>query len=152
MGSRASVIIQRPIDEVFRLTTEHVPEWSNVVAEDEIIEDKGGVGTTFRTVTADRGRRMQFQGIITEHEPPNKTSIHMVGDQFDIQVKYKFTDLGAEGTRVLQGPKVSGKGMAGFFFKFFGWLMRSASCQAAQREMDSLKAFCERSAVDDDGL
>lgn len=56
--------------------------------------------TTFRTVTADRGRRMTFQGIITEYEPPNTLSLHMVGT-FDIAVKYKFTDLGAEGTRVL---------------------------------------------------
>jgi hypothetical protein len=43
---------------------------------------------------------MTFQGIITEYEPPNTLSLHMVGT-FDIAVKYKFTDLGAEGTRVL---------------------------------------------------
>ncbi|MFT5129164.1 MAG: hypothetical protein ACI8W8_002786 [Rhodothermales bacterium] len=73
MESCASVIIQRPIAEVFRLTTKHVPEWSNVVEEDEIVEDKGGVGTTFRTVTSNRGQSIVFRGIITEHEPQAKS-------------------------------------------------------------------------------
>jgi uncharacterized protein YndB with AHSA1/START domain len=146
MESRASVIIQRPIDEVFRLTTEHVADWSSIVTEDEVIDDKGGVGTTFRTVTVDRGRRMVFHGIVTEHEPLKLHSVHMVGEQFQMQVKYTFTDKGAEGVRVLQGTRITGKGILAVIFKLFGRFMIKSGCQAAQRELENLKAYCERQA------
>jgi hypothetical protein len=63
MRNEVSVEIDRPIDEVFRLTNDHVAEWSIIVVEDEIIDKKPeGVGTTFRTVTEDHGKRMEFQG------------------------------------------------------------------------------------------
>ncbi len=63
MRNKGSVEIARPIGEVFRLTSDHVAEWSTVVIEDEVLEEKpGGVGTTFRTVTEENGKRMEFKG------------------------------------------------------------------------------------------
>ncbi len=55
MHSIASIEIDRPIGEVFAYTNEKVAEWSLTVVEDEIIEDKHGVGTTFRCVTEESG-------------------------------------------------------------------------------------------------
>jgi hypothetical protein len=75
LHSLASVEIDRPIDEVFTYTNEKVPEWSLTVVEDEVIEDKSGVGTTFRCVTEERGRRMDFQGVITQWEPRELESL-----------------------------------------------------------------------------
>ena len=66
MKQSACIEIDCPIDDVFRLTNDHVAEWSIIVVEDEVIEQKpDGVGTTFRTVTEERGRRMEFDGIVT---------------------------------------------------------------------------------------
>ncbi|MFT5129163.1 MAG: hypothetical protein ACI8W8_002785 [Rhodothermales bacterium] len=79
----------------------------------------------------------------------------MVSEQIDIAVKYRFSDLGEEGTKVLQGSKVTFKGFIGVIFKLFGFLLRSSSCRAAQEEMESLKRYCEgqpASAMDDHGL
>ena len=46
MKNEASVEIDRPIEEVFRLTNEHIPEWSIVVVEDQVIDEKpDGVGS-----------------------------------------------------------------------------------------------------------
>ena len=56
MRNAASVEIDRPIDDVFRLTNDHVAQWSIIVVEDEILDKKPeGVGTTFRTVTEENG-------------------------------------------------------------------------------------------------
>ena len=53
MQSSGSVEIDKPIDVVFEYTINHVAEWSTIVVEDEVVEEKndGGVGTTFRSVT-----------------------------------------------------------------------------------------------------
>ena len=52
MRNEVSVEIDRPIDDVFRLTIEHVADWSIIVVEDEVLDEQPEcVGTTFRTVT-----------------------------------------------------------------------------------------------------
>ena len=38
MRNEVSIEIDRPIDEVFQLTNDHVAEWSIIVVEDEIID------------------------------------------------------------------------------------------------------------------
>ena len=59
MKTSGSVEIARPIAEVFDYTVNNVAEWSEIVVEDEVIDEKPGhIGTTFRTVTNDRGTRM----------------------------------------------------------------------------------------------
>jgi hypothetical protein len=64
MRNEVSVEIDRPIDDVFRLTNDHVAEWSIIVVDNEVIDRKvDGVGTTFRTVTEDHGKRMESQGV-----------------------------------------------------------------------------------------
>lgn len=143
MLQEASIEIDCPIDEVFRLTNDDVAEWSIIVVEDEMLEEKpGGVGTTFRMVTEDRGSRMEFEGLITRHEPPHVNAIHMKGKMFDIEAEYTFEDLSGR-TRVTQVSSVTGKGLFKVFLAFFGWTMKKSSCKALENELNSLKQYCE---------
>ena len=143
MNTQGSIEIDRPIEDVFRLTNDHVAEWSLVVVEDTVInETPDRVGTTFRSVTEDRGKRMEFQGEVTRWEAPTLSAIHMTGDMFDLDVEYSFEDLG-ERTRVYQTSDVTPKGMIKIFFLLFGWLMKKSSCKALDNELESLKKFCE---------
>src|SRR5262249_17888760 len=85
MQTKMSVEIDRPINEVFDYTTHNVAEWSIIVVKDEVIDEKpGGVGTTFRVTTEENGRRMEFEGLVTRHEPPTAHAVFMKGSQFDI--------------------------------------------------------------------
>ena len=94
MRNEVSVEIGRPIEDVFRLTTERMPEWSIIVVEDEVIDQKPeGVGTTFRTVTEDHGKRMEFQGVITRYDPPHANAVRLTGQAFDIETEFTFEDL-----------------------------------------------------------
>ena len=145
MHSIASVEIDRPIDEVFRYTNGNVADWSLTVVEDELIEDKGGVGDTFRCVTEDKGQRMEFQGTQTLWEPPNKSAISLIGKSFDIQAEYRFEDLDGR-TRVTQESTVSGKGFVKVMFFLFGWMMNKQGCKAVMKELESLKAKLESGA------
>lgn len=87
MKSEVSIEINRPIADVFRLTVEHVAEWSIIVVEDTVIDQKPeGVGTTFLSVTEERGKCMEFQGLVTRHDPPYASSVQLTGGMFDIEV------------------------------------------------------------------
>jgi hypothetical protein len=143
MQSERSIEIDRPIDQVFRLTHEDVAQWSIVVVEDEVIEEKpGGVGTTFRTVTEDHGKRMEFQGVITAYDPPYAFAVELTGQMFDIEAAYTFEALGSR-TKVTQFSKVQGKGFMKLFFLACGWMMNKANCDAQDKELNSLKQYCE---------
>lgn len=143
MRTEGSIEINRPIEEVFRLTNENVAEWSITVVEEEILDRKpDGVGTTFRNVCEHGGKPMELQGVITKYDPPNASAIQLTGDSFDIEAEYTFEDLSGS-TRVTQVSEVSGKGFVKVFFALFGWMMNKSSCDALEKELQSLKAFCE---------
>ena len=75
MRSTLSVEVDRPIAEVFDYSMNNVSEWSITCVEDEVLQEKPeGVGTTFRIVTEERGQRMEFQGVVTRHEPPTASA------------------------------------------------------------------------------
>lgn len=145
MRTEGSVEIERHIDDVFRLTVDHVVEWSDVVVEDEIVEETADVvGTTFRSVTETNGHRMPFDGMITTFDPPYQHGVHLTGGPFDILVDYQFESLSSELTRVTQSSEVKGKGIMKVLFFFIEKLQKTASQAAVQKELNNLKSFCER--------
>ena len=148
MRNKGSIEIDRPIDDVFRYTMKNVAEWSITVVEDKVIDNvgDGDVGTTFLCVTEDHGRRMEFQGTVTRHEPPNVSASRLVGKQFDIEVEYHFEDIGGR-TRVTQRSIVTPKGFVmKTFFLCCGWMMNKTSCTALNNELASLKQNLEGGA------
>jgi hypothetical protein len=143
MQNEGSIEIDRPIDEVFDLTNNHVAQWSIVVVENEVLDETpDGVGTTFRCVTEERGKRMEFQGVITRYQPPHASAIRLTGQMFDIDAEYLFQDLSGR-TRVTQKSVVTGKGLFKWFLLLCGWMMKRSSCDATAKELQSLKKFCE---------
>ena len=142
METRGTIEIDAPIDKVFRLTTEHVPEWSSVVAEEHVLTtNEDGSRATFRMVT--ETQRAQFAGTVKTHEPPHASVVVMEGDQVDMHVAYMFEDLGGS-TRVTQVSNVTAKS-TGLKFVFFlgGGAIKSVNCKAVEKELGLLKAFCE---------
>ena len=143
MQSEASVQINRPIEEVFEFTNDHVVEWSLTVVEDTVThETPGRVGTTFKCVTESRGQRLEFRGEVTRWEHPYVSAINLVGDTFDIEAAY-FFETTADGTRVTQKAIISPKGLMRIPFILFGWMMGKASCNEALKELENLKRVLE---------
>lgn len=143
MDTEASVEIDRPIEAVFDYTIHNVAEWSTIVVADEVIDRTPDmVGTTFRVVTEERGRKMEFQGVVTRHAPPTGHTVRLVGSHFDIEADYRFEDLGGR-TRVTQHSTVKGKGFVRVMFFLCGWLMRKSGCDALHKELANLKRLVE---------
>ena len=148
MKAEVSVEIDRPIGEVFPIATGKVAEWSITVVEDEVIEKKPGeVGTTFRCVTEERGRRMEFIGTVTVHEPPSRSAVVLRGKHFDLDVEYVLEDLGGR-TRLTQRSEIHGKGFAKVMFFLLGWLLAKSGKKAGEKELASLKEYCEAVPVE----
>ena len=143
MRNEMSVEIDRPIAEVFDYTNNHVAEWSLTVIENEVLDEKPeGVGTTFRILTEEKGRRMEFQGVVTRHEPPTASTVLLRGKQFDIEAEYLFEDLPGR-TRVTLRATVNGKGFFRAMLFLLGWLMRKSGCKAQEKELANLKRLLE---------
>ena len=95
LTNERSIEIDQPIQHVFEYTNNNVAEWSLTVVEDVPLEtmSDGGVGSTFRCVTEERGQRMEFEGVVTRHDPPTASAVNLVGQQFDIDVLYLSAGL-----------------------------------------------------------
>ncbi|MFP6875074.1 MAG: SRPBCC family protein [Verrucomicrobiales bacterium] len=142
METTRSIEIDRPIEVVFDYTLSNVSEWSIFVVEDEMTSaGPVKVGTTFHTVTEERGERVDFDGRVTKHEPPTAHSIVMQGKQFSMEVDYTFTELDNR-TKVTQHSKVHAMGFLRVMFALFGWAMKKSSCDALDKELASLKKYC----------
>lgn len=144
MQTQGSVEIDAPIDLVFDVTNNDVAKWSLVVVEDETIEETSDVvGTRFRSLTNSNGQEMAFEGIVTEYERPTHSAVEMTGSQFDMNVGYWFEDLGNK-TRVTQVSVVTPRSwLISFFFKLMKNMIHKQSCDAVQKELNSLKSYCE---------
>ena len=95
--SGVSVDIHRSIEDVFILATDHVAAWSSIVVEDEPIDvaTDGDVGPRFRTVTQDRGYRMEFEGEVVEDEPRSRSEIELRGPGLNSTVSANWSPVPA---------------------------------------------------------
>ncbi len=147
MRNEGSIEIDRPIAEVFEYTNHNVADWSLVVVEDEgVKQTPEGVGSTFRIVTEDRGRRMEFEGVVTKWDPPRASTVLMRNAQFDIEAAYRFEELSRDQTRVTQTANVTAKGFMKIMMFCLGWLGKKSSCRAQENELANLKRLLEERA------
>lgn len=144
MKSELSIDIDRPREAVFDVVLKDVAAWSITCVEDERLEDvdDGGVGTRFRTVTEERGRRTEMTGEVTAHDPPRSSRCYLVSDAFEIDVHYDFEEL-PTGTRVTQRSEVTFKGFMKVLMALLGWAFKKSACDAQLQELQAMKAYAE---------
>ena len=146
MKTELSVTIDRDIEKVFDYTNNNVPNWSQTVISDEVIEEKngGGAGTRFLIVTEERGKQMEFQGEVIQYDPPNVSHSILRGISFDIDVRYDFEAKGAKCTLVRQTSVVKPHGifLKTMFFTM-GWLMKPLGRRALEADFATLKRHLE---------
>ena len=147
MRTAISVEIERPVSEVFRYTNENISDWSLTVIEDEVLnETPEKVGSTFRILTEERGRKMEMTGVVTRYEIDRLSEVHLVGPGFEIDALYEFEDLGNGTVRVTETARVHPKGLFKVMFFLFGWAMKRSNCEALQNELENLKEKLEAGA------
>ena len=111
----ASVVINRPIDEVFAYMTD-VGSWSQwnsgILEAEQTSEGPVGVGTTFQGVSQFLGQRGEWTSEVTEYEPNKKIKQKVNQGPMSIEQSLTFEPVEG-GTRFT----MIGEGETGGFFK-----------------------------------
>lgn len=141
-----TIDIDAPPERVFACLRDgdRAREWiPNLVENEDIDRAPGVVGSTFRHVYVERGRRMEMQGQIVAHEPPRRLAI-MLSGPFELHVDYRLDDLGGGRTRLTQQSEVRFKNRAmAFLGALMSPLMKKASLKQAEASFGKLKELVE---------
>ena len=94
-----SIVINRPVEEVFAFYTDlsNSTQWETGVLEvRQTNEGPSGVGTTWKGVRQNLGRRFEQIVEVTEWEPNRKASYESTSKPFPMQASFSFESI--EGT------------------------------------------------------
>lgn len=140
-----SIEVDAPPERVFAWLGdgERAKQWvPNLVESDDLERTPDGVGSTFRHVYVERGRRMEMHGKVVAHEPPDRLAIALTGP-FDLYVEYQLDDLAGR-TRLTQRSEVRFKNRAmALAALLMRPLMRKASSKQTEESFGKLKRLIE---------
>ena len=139
-----SVEIDAPPERVFYwLDNPHrVMQWlPNVVENENLVVTPNKVGSTFRQVYVENGRRIEMFGTVTAYEANRRLASEITGKQFDLSVDYRLEDLGGR-TRLTQEAEPRFKGI----FKIVGLLLMPLVKKAYEKQQDDCFATLKRLA------
>ena len=140
-GMKASVVISRPLEEVFEFVTnpENDPRWQSAILESRrTSEGPLGVGTTEAGVGKVIGRRVEWTSEVTEYEPNRKVKYRVTGGPLsaDQTVTFEPAEGGTKFTLVYD-VKISG------FFKLLSSMIVSSMRKQLKLDLINLKDILE---------
>ena len=108
-----SVVINRPIEEVFAFMTdfENATQWMSELVEcKRTSEGPVGMGTTFSAVATPLGRRVESTQEVAEYEPNRKYAIRSISGPATSEDAYTFESV-AGGTKITRVAEAEMKGL-----------------------------------------
>ena len=145
MRNRIQIEIDAPPERVFYWLEdgERVMQWAKGVVENEDLEvTDAKVGSTFRQVYEENGRRMEFQGRCTAFEQDRRLAVQMTSRMFDLEVDYRLEDLGGR-TRLTQESESRFHGVMRLVGTVMCWLMKGKAEDCIAEDFGRLKALAE---------
>jgi len=144
MNTKNSIVIDRPIDEVFAYVSnvENMPRWISGVSRARLVSKKLKAGARFSAdyVQGMRSAAIDFQ--IVEFEPPVRFSARTERGPFSFpfQGTFEFRSLG-DATEVTSAVETGGESLATRLADLvFGPLVRRGFQRRLQAELEALKA------------
>lgn len=140
-----SIVIDRPVDEVFALVSnvENNPKWSAAFIEaKKTSAGPIGVGTTWRSVGKLFGQRIEQEEEYTEYEPNRKITIRSKSGPFPVQIWQTFQPV-ESGTRI----SIDGTIEPGGFFKLAEPLFANMMKRSVEADLANLKDLMEAHAL-----
>ena len=140
----ASVVISRPVDEVFAYMTDvrNWPQWNSAMLEGEpTSEGPVGVGTTGRGVSQFLGRRVEWASEVTEYEPNRKVELKITMGPTSMEQSLTFEPV--EGATRFT---LVGEGETGGFFKLAEPVVNRMSRRQMEGSLANLKDILEAGA------
>lgn len=141
MKAEASVVISRPVEEVFAFSTdaEKIAMWAGPVTEAKQTSDGPlGVGSTSTRVTQMLGRRIEHDYEVTEYEPNVRYSAKTTSGALPIEEHLSFEAVEG-GTKVTVAGDVDATG----FFKLAEPIVNRIIKRQVEHDVKTLKDLLE---------
>jgi len=122
MKTTLTTLIDAPAEIVFLWIhdNERLKQWvPNLIEDEPLLDTPEKVGSRFRQVFLENGKRMEMTGEITAYVENERLRAMMSGDMFDLDVDYILKALSETQTDVTQETEIKFKG----FLKLFTPLM-----------------------------
>jgi uncharacterized protein YndB with AHSA1/START domain len=142
MNNAYTTEIDAPPAKVFRWIYEadRNLQWlPNIVEAEVLTREPGHVGSTFRQVYVENGRRMEMTGTVTAYEQDRRVASHLKGP-FDLYVDYRLEDLGGR-TRLTLHSEVRTNGA---MTKIVGTLLRPMMRKMAMKNYETSSGNLKR--------
>ena len=140
-----SLVINRPIEEVFAYTTnfENQPDWqSRLLEAEKTSEGPIGVGTTWRLVAKFLGQRVETTTVITEYELNRTYAGKSTSGPVPVEARQSYEPIPG-GTRIT----FTAEAQPGSFFKLAEPLVMSLLKRQGEADAATLKALMEAGDV-----
>jgi uncharacterized protein YndB with AHSA1/START domain len=138
--TEASVVIHRPVDDVFRYVTDvrTWPQWAGFPEAEQVSDGPVGAGTTFRGVSEFLGRRSEWVSEVTTYEPNHRVEQDITWG--GVHIRQSLSCEACEGgTRFTQ----SGEGEFGGLFKLAGPILSRRMQAQLEGNLARLKDILE---------
>ena len=144
MNERYQLEIAAPIATVWSLVDDdhNLKKWMDGLEETSYpdgLDRSRVVGTRFVQRIREGGRVQSYEGRVTAYDPPTHLGITIGNRAFEMQVDYRFTDLGGR-TRLDYSALMV---RAGLFVRMMSTLFVAVTRRILRRQMAKLKALAE---------
>ena len=139
-----SVVIKRPVDQVFAYVTnvKNLPQWESAMLEaEQTSPGQLGIGTTFRGATRVMGRRVLWTSKVTEYEP-NKKWGETISSGSTLIEEHLIFDPVEGGTKLNIAHDIQVSGL----LKLFAPTVISTMRKQTQSNLSNLKSILEAQA------
>ncbi len=147
MKSRVSILIHRPLTDVFRFVAnfENQSQWQKAtIRNTQLTPGPMGVGVQGRHVGKWLGRNYESVGEVIEYEPGRQWGYKSLSGPYDLVMHYHFESV-ENGTRLTMDVEGDTKGFFGFF-KFAEPLVARAGENLLNDDLARLKKVLESQA------
>jgi uncharacterized protein YndB with AHSA1/START domain len=150
MKSTYTLEIAAPPERVFNwiYDGDRLLQWLPNLVENEVLRaERNGIGSRFRQIYVENGRRMEMVGEVTGFEPGRLLACDIRGEPFDLKVTYWLEDLGGR-TRLTQHSEVILKNLPmKVVMTVLAPLIRKATHKTADSSFAKLRQLVESSTT-----
>jgi len=146
MKTTKTTLIDAPAAIVFLWLEDNgrLKQWVPNLVEDEVlVETTEKVGSQFRQVFLENGKRMEMVGEITAYVENERMRVNMTGDMFALDVDYILKGLSNNKTELTQNSKIRLKGFLKILAPIMSLMSKLSSKDPQAEAHAKLKAMAE---------
>jgi len=125
-------------------TPERAMMWQTSVSKTEILhETPNMIGTTFREVVEENGRRVEMNGVVTDYRKDQVLAMHLDSKYNNVDVEYRLEEIGGR-TRLTMISNIRLRSFLRVLSIILWPAFKKKLLGQLNREYASLKELCER--------